>query len=202
MDQLTRRAIKFWWQRITRGWDDSETWSMDQSLAKRILPFLHAFQEIKNHHPDDLTMEQWTSHINEMIWGFLWYAEGKQYNCISLKTAERAHNGINLFAKYFKHLWVVVPTFWGGSSIIFTKKYIAKIILSHLQRFQEIRKGYPSDLTDKKWNEIINEMIWGFEWWSRDPYASPSFAQESPDNLVRAQSAIELFAEYYPNLWW
>jgi hypothetical protein len=36
----TKRNTKFFWQRCRRGFDDSEAWSLDQSLARVILPRL------------------------------------------------------------------------------------------------------------------------------------------------------------------
>jgi hypothetical protein len=105
----SKRDIRFFIQRWTRGWDDSETWSMDQSLAKIILPRLKRFQEVRGGHPADMTDEEWESIIQEMVWGFEWFAAGKQYDYGERKEgrseSERAHEAIELFAKYYGHLW-------------------------------------------------------------------------------------------------
>lgn len=33
-----KRIMKFFYQRITRGWDDSETWDLDTEFYKWIYP--------------------------------------------------------------------------------------------------------------------------------------------------------------------
>src|SRR5688572_28721580 len=39
------RPIQFFWQRMTRGFDDSCTWSLDCHLAELILPRLKLFRK-------------------------------------------------------------------------------------------------------------------------------------------------------------
>lgn len=40
---------------------------------------------------------------------------------------------------------------------------LAKIILPMLIQLKETKHGYPSHLTEKKWDYILGEMIWTFE---------------------------------------
>ena len=42
-----KRAIKHWWQRRTRGWDDSDTYSLDITIAKFALPRFKRLREIQ-----------------------------------------------------------------------------------------------------------------------------------------------------------
>jgi|WetSurSiteA1Bulk_404760.scaffolds.fasta_scaffold00038_8 hypothetical protein len=65
-----KRSVRFWWQRRTRGWDDSETWSLDCSLAKLILPRLIKYKELSNGYPYGESEESWNNKIDEMIWTF------------------------------------------------------------------------------------------------------------------------------------
>lgn len=44
---FSKRFWKFLRQRITRGWDDSETWSLDSKITEFILPRLKRFKEIR-----------------------------------------------------------------------------------------------------------------------------------------------------------
>lgn len=60
----------FWWQRRTRGWDDSETWNLDRSLAELILPRLKRFVELPSGHPCDLTAEEWETALAAMVASF------------------------------------------------------------------------------------------------------------------------------------
>lgn len=40
---------------------------------------------------------------------------------------------------------------------------LAKIILPMLKQLRAEKNGYPSGLSEKKWNRILDEMIWAFE---------------------------------------
>jgi hypothetical protein len=51
---LGGRALTFWWQRRTRGFDDSELWSLDYTMCKFMAPRLRALQEMVNGYPSDL----------------------------------------------------------------------------------------------------------------------------------------------------
>ena len=46
MNIFNKRYWKFLWQRWTRGFDDSETWSLYDTIARFILPRLKRFKEI------------------------------------------------------------------------------------------------------------------------------------------------------------
>ena len=39
------RNLKYFWQRRTRGWDDSDLYSLDYTIAKFVLPRLKVFAE-------------------------------------------------------------------------------------------------------------------------------------------------------------
>ena len=41
--------------------------------------------------------------------------------------------------------------------------YLAKIILPMLKQLKGTTHGYPCDLTEKKWDKLLDEMIVGFE---------------------------------------
>lgn len=60
-------------QRKERGFDDSELWNLDCSIAKFILPRLERYQEIKCAHPAYLTEEEWTRRVGLMISAFKTY---------------------------------------------------------------------------------------------------------------------------------
>lgn len=38
------------WQRITRGWDDSDTWNLDTTFAAYMLPRLRRYRKLANRH--------------------------------------------------------------------------------------------------------------------------------------------------------
>lgn len=70
-----KRVVRFWYQRRTRGWDDSETWDLDAQLAAYLVPRLRRFKEINNCCPGHLTEEEWDARLNEMIELFSSYEE-------------------------------------------------------------------------------------------------------------------------------
>jgi hypothetical protein len=61
------RDLKFLKQRIIRGWDDSETWSLDFTVAKFMLPRLIRFKELKCGYPCNLTKEEWDKILDEIL---------------------------------------------------------------------------------------------------------------------------------------
>jgi len=100
-----KRDARHVWQRLTRGWPDSDLWSLDHALAKLILPRLKLFRECRGGHPADMTDEEWDSILGEMVFGIEYYASGDCWNSFDTDKAIRAHKGLELFGKYYGHLW-------------------------------------------------------------------------------------------------
>ena len=100
-----KRDMRHVCQRITRGWDDSDLWSLDHSLAKLILPRLKRFKDCRGGYPHGMTDQEWDDILGEMIYGIEWYASGDCWNCFDQAKSERAHKGLELFGKYYGHLW-------------------------------------------------------------------------------------------------
>lgn len=105
--RLLRRDVKFLWQRITRGFDDSETWSLDYSLAKLILPRLKRFRELDPCFiPTDMTHDEWNTILDKMIYAFEWAAsDSRWYNECSEEESARVNEGLKLFAEYYFAMW-------------------------------------------------------------------------------------------------
>ena len=80
----------------------SELWNLDYTIAKFIYPRLKAFKEIVNTHPCDISFEEWKYTLDKMILAFEllckdnWYDDNEQI---------KINEGLNLFAKYYQHLW-------------------------------------------------------------------------------------------------
>lgn len=102
--RLKKRSVRFLYQRLTRGWSDEETWSMDGTFARFILPRLIRFKELHNGYPHDLSSKEWDENIQLMIDAFTFYAGEDRFDCMS-KQFEDAQVGLELFAKYYKDLW-------------------------------------------------------------------------------------------------
>lgn len=115
-----KRQNKFFNQLKNRGWDDTETWSLYYVLAKLIHPRLKRLRDCHAGHPMFSNKsrkgdpEKWNAILDKMI---------EAFNLIILaeddKTKELEHykyaftdeyhkkvkEGLNLFAKWFLHLW-------------------------------------------------------------------------------------------------
>jgi len=101
-----KRSFRFLYQRLTRGWDDSETWGLDHELAKHILPRLKRFKEVTNGYPNELTPESWDAILDEMIFAFQFYSTEKMYQWDSTpEEYSRVQKGLELFGKYYPDLW-------------------------------------------------------------------------------------------------
>lgn len=110
---LTTRYWKHWWQRRVRGWDSSDTWSLDWTMAKFILPRLKLFKEVNNGTPYGFTEESWDETLDKMIFAMEVVANGvwvlSDYEPRDVEEDkiywEKVQTGLDLFGKYFLHLW-------------------------------------------------------------------------------------------------
>jgi len=96
----TRRWFRFLWQRLYRGWNDSDTWCLDSTYAKFIHPRLVRFKKLNNGFPNGLTEATWNAAIDDMI-----YAMEIVKNDIHDADWERVKRGLDLFGKHFRDLW-------------------------------------------------------------------------------------------------
>ena len=97
-----KRQKKWTEQRRKYGFDDTETWALDFTIAKFIVPRLKKFKEIKNGFPLGMSLEAWDKILDKMILAF----ELKTKTTV-LSTTEwkKINAGLKLFAKYFNCLW-------------------------------------------------------------------------------------------------
>lgn len=117
---ISKRSVKFWYQRRTRGWDDSETWSLDHTLAQIILPRLKRLKELKCGYPSHLSEKpieeydkydygaekKWDEIIDEMIAAFEIVAdEDRWYAVPSDEDLKIYKKGMKKFCKYYTDLW-------------------------------------------------------------------------------------------------
>lgn len=65
-----RTLAKYKKQRIERGFDDTELWNLDRTIASFVLPRLKAFKETSHTLPISLKSQEWNEVLDEMIWGF------------------------------------------------------------------------------------------------------------------------------------
>jgi hypothetical protein len=118
------RWLKFWWQRRTRGWDDSVTWNLDTTIARFALPRLRRFRELPHGywHPvapemeADLTgftpeeesrgIADTERVLDEIEWFLSVHAsEEGTWQLETPEQRERYAAACILFGKNFGHLW-------------------------------------------------------------------------------------------------
>lgn len=99
------RSVRFWWQRRTRGWDDTVTWNLDQQIAALLGPRLRRFRELNNGFPYGTTYESWNTELDEMCWAADWYAENAYEFDVDPKDYERAIRGLKNVMERLRELW-------------------------------------------------------------------------------------------------
>jgi len=97
------RSIRFFFQRMFRGFDDSETWNLDYTISKMILPKLKRFKKVSITVPVGLTEDEWNDHLDKMIFAFERSSSKSRYETTT--GWEKHQEGLDLFAKYFSSLW-------------------------------------------------------------------------------------------------
>jgi len=103
---------------------------------------------------------------------------------------------------------------------------LAHVILPMLVQLKATNHGYPANLTEKKWDGIMDEMIWAFEQkcrydgWEGDyyEYRELGLEEDKGDSLfglklvwedkegfaahqLRMTNGFKLFGKYFENLW-
>lgn len=93
------------------GFSDSETWSLYSVLCDFILPRLTRFRDIVPNYPHGITLEEWKIIIDKIRFSF-YYSKNRDedefYNKLDDERQldyQRYEEGMQLFAKWFQHLW-------------------------------------------------------------------------------------------------
>lgn len=87
------------------GFDDTEHWNLDNSIASYIYPRLKKFREDPLGYPSDLSEKEWHEILGKMMHSFEHFTSGKNFDQNASKEIEKVQEGLNLFAKYYNSLW-------------------------------------------------------------------------------------------------
>lgn len=111
----TLRMFKFFWQRRTRGWDDSDTWDLSYPIAKFTLPRIKRYREFVVDencvagHPGEMTHKEWIEILDKIIYSLDWRIrehdlelteEEMGFESVA-KQSYRIHEGLSLFGQHF-----------------------------------------------------------------------------------------------------
>ena len=84
---------------------------------------------------------------------------------------------------------------WGLNSVI------AELILPRLKRFKEVNSGFPMDLSEERWNAVLDKMIFAFDWVLT--YEDKNLSKEEIRiGFDKYNEGMELFSENFMDLWW
>lgn len=61
------RNIRFFFQRIIRGWDDSETWDLQYAFLKWFYPRIKRYKKVSIAFPADFTAKSWDQFQENLI---------------------------------------------------------------------------------------------------------------------------------------
>jgi hypothetical protein len=93
-------------QRLKYGFDNSELWSLDSTIACFILPRLKRFRKIAvgTGHPARYEKNEWSNIVDKIIEAFEILASDDSY--ISTDEQDKIiDEGLKLFAENFRSLW-------------------------------------------------------------------------------------------------
>ena len=104
--------IKWAWQRVFRGWDDTAYWDIEGWLAKIMSQIIRYQIKEGTTYPIDLTSKQWNDIRKKMIKGFEAIDKLDKVG-VSIKFNGSVHKrlekerkeGLELFLKWLPHLW-------------------------------------------------------------------------------------------------
>ena len=109
-----KRALRFWWQRQTRGFDDSETWGLDYTCCRWLLPRFKRYRELSEGfcHPCGTTADEWHNILDDIEYFLNVDAEYIEDDfdldkgeTIHIVDWDRFTKGEKLFGEYFRSLW-------------------------------------------------------------------------------------------------
>lgn len=102
IEQNNKREGEYMNQRKSRGFDDSEVWSLDCTICRFIAPRLKVLMGLKHGIPSEFfdKPDEWDVILNKMLYAFENY--DVMYN---ISDEDKINEGLDLFRKYFTCLW-------------------------------------------------------------------------------------------------
>lgn len=103
VDENDDRWEEFTDERLERGFDESELWNLDYTIACFVYPRLKAFRDGFDAHPEEMREDEWKGILDKILKGFeILISDGTKTE-EDYKTEDEA---LRLFAEYYRNLWV------------------------------------------------------------------------------------------------
>jgi hypothetical protein len=97
---------KYKQQRFENGFDDTETWHIDRTLALFIIPRLKRFIEVNNGIPNGETVESYNEKLNFIISAFEnYYSTDRYYQSTDIAERERLTDDVRKAVGLLSNLW-------------------------------------------------------------------------------------------------
>ena len=104
VDDTDSRWETFTKQRLERGFDDTELWNLDGTIAKFIYPRLKRFAECSEGvRPGDMDYDEWKKILNKMVQGFELISLDREKTDDEQELESEA---LDLFCEHFFSLWI------------------------------------------------------------------------------------------------
>jgi hypothetical protein len=93
-------------QRFENGFDDTETWHIDRTMALFIIPRLKRFVEVNNGIPTGETVESYDEKLRFIISAFEnYYATNKYYESTDIEERKKLSDDVRTAVDYLSKLW-------------------------------------------------------------------------------------------------
>lgn len=107
------RSVKFAYQRVVRGYDDTAYWSLDTYLAEMLVPIMTWYRDNDPHMmskdfgvEEYFTREEQVEVYNKMITAFQSMIDYDHLiEDYTPELQDKVDEGLQLFAKYFRGFW-------------------------------------------------------------------------------------------------
>ena len=103
-EKSDERYKKFKKQRKKYGYDETELWSLDHTIACFVLPRLKTFKEHNGSHPTGMSLDEFNDILSQIIFSLEKIVEDKYWDCTG-EDLEKLKNGLKLFGEHFLDLW-------------------------------------------------------------------------------------------------
>jgi len=104
-DKEDYREAEFLKQRIERGFDDSETWSLTDTICRFTIPRLKRFKEVANFIPSNSTPKEWDLILDKITTALELTTRNEGSRIWSDEELKQINEGLDLFREWFLALW-------------------------------------------------------------------------------------------------
>lgn len=109
-----------------------------------------------------------------------------------------------LTGRFWRFVWQKLTRGWSDKETWNLEYEIAKFALPRLKRFKEVTNGYPGDLSEELWDEILDKMIFSLEYITKefDLELTDISVTQMKEDSKKVQEGLDLFGKHFWHLWW